>query len=145
MAVVLAVVGVAGCGEAPAGGPVEPSPTSGGRLLERDGVRTLVAPPREIVLLAGIVGELVVNDGGCLAVRGVHSKPGRVRLLVWPHGTDLLADGEVGVLTPEKKEIRAGDTFTATGGWQEVPLWGGPEVPAECLGGQAGVSLIDVV
>ncbi|KXK60775.1 hypothetical protein AWW66_17075 [Micromonospora rosaria] len=142
MAVVLAVAGVAGCGEPPAGVPVAPSPTSGGRLLDRDGVRTLVAPPREIVLLAEFVGELVVNDGGCLAIR---SERGHVSLLVWPHGTDVLADGEVGVLTPEKKEIRVGDTFTAAGGYQDVPLWGGPEVPTDCLGGQAGVSLIDAV
>src|SRR5262245_5361672 len=134
-AIVAAAMSVAGC---------DGDRSSGGKVLESDGVRALVAGPKNFGRDALIVGNLALTDGRCLAVR---SAEGRTHLLVWPSGVSLLADGRVGVDVPGLGAITVGESFSAGGGYATPPLHQeerAPEVPTDCSApAEEGVAIID--
>ncbi|HEX5541234.1 MAG TPA: hypothetical protein VFX60_06680 [Micromonospora sp.] len=114
---------------------------NGGRVLESDGVRTLVSAPKDGGRDAQIAGQLKLTEGRCLAVE---SDDGRVHMLVWPSGVTLLTDGQVGVNVPGLGPITVGESFAGSGGYSAPPLGEKePDIPDECSIGDAEVAIID--
>ncbi|MBQ1026713.1 hypothetical protein [Micromonospora sp. C95] len=116
-------------------------------MLNGDGYRTLVAGAT-YDFLAAMHGRVGVGAGGCLILR---DETGAAEVLVWPPGTTLLSNGQVGVRVPDVGEIVVGDRVDGGGGFFETPLTEGgppehlPPVPVGCASVGTSVAVLERV
>ena len=105
---------------------------------EHGGTTALVERRTDGGMDAGIGGELVRGQGGCLAMQSA----GIQQVIIWPEGSRLHSDGQsidVGDVT-----IRVGDTFSGGGGDISDPMGSGYEIPSPCRNEEDAVAIASV-
>lgn len=103
------------------------------RVLERDGVTTVVLGELDGSGDALIEGPVKLTDNGCLAITASH---GADHILAWPAGVELLTGDEIGVRVPDVGDVMVGDRLSAGGEYHSPPFDDGlhmPDHPERCL------------
>jgi hypothetical protein len=128
--VVACIVG--GCGDSGA--------SEGPQVVDREGVRLLVAGPMDGSRQAGIEGELHLMAGDCL---GLRTGASRNALVVWPSGTKLVDGDPATIEVPDLGRITVGQGITASGGDLAEESGQMPQIPEDCMPEGVGLFVID--
>ena len=108
------------------------------RVVEAaNGVQVLIAGSREGGEDALFEGFLAILQGGCLGLTqtagGSPSEPvAEGTVIVWPGGTEVLDDDEVGIRMPGGREFALGDPVSLGGGVLIQGSDDAPDIPAGC-------------